>query len=70
MRRYRVVVVTHSGDEHEFTAVTSGGFTKAAYMAGSAFGVAHPRTGIATFRVEETAWQKLGTVELVDRMEW
>ena len=70
MRRYLVVVVTHAGELHEFTAVTSGGVTKAAYMAGSAFGVAHPRTGIATFRVEQTPWQQLGKTELVDRMEW
>ncbi len=71
MRTYDVVVVTHSGKEFQYTAVTTGGELKAAYMAGSAFGDKHPRTGIATFRVERVSdrgtW---GTDDLVDRVEW
>jgi hypothetical protein len=71
MRTYEVVGMTHSGKEFRYTAVTSGGELKAAYMAGSAFGDKHPRTGIATFRVELVSDRgKLRTDDLVDRMEW
>ena len=71
MRRYEVVVVTHSDNEFRYTAVTSGGELKAAYMAGSAFGNKHPRTGIARFRVERVSKPgKLDASDLVDRMEW
>lgn len=71
MRTYEVVVVTHSGKEFQYTAVTSGGELKAAYMAGSAFSEKHPRTGIARFGVELVSDRgKLHADDLVDRMEW
>ena len=69
MRRYQVVAVDHSGGESEFVALTSGGMTKAAYMAGSAFDAMHPRTSIATFRIVEATGKRRDT-DLVERMEW